>query len=388
MWEDWLQHAHEKREEKYLQRSLTVTDNAVKPVVRRNGKRLINFSSNNYLGLADHPDIKKKMIAAVDQGAGATSSRLIIGHGSEIEQLEQEVAHFHGKEAALVIANGYMANLGVLSTLLSPQDAVFSDQYNHASIVDGIRLSGAKSFRYRHLNMDHLEKMLKRAQAKGYQKKLIITDTVFSMDGDWAPLNDLIMLKRKYDAALVVDEAHGVGVWGMQGQGLAHHLGTIQEIDLLLGTFSKAFGVYGAYVAGSKLWIDYLVNQMRSLIYTTGLPPTVIAGIRAALKQVQAGTILRSKLHSHYQYFHAQLRRIGFHTGLSQTQIIPIYIGENQQALQLSHQLFERGILAVPIRPPTVPVGEARLRFSLMASHEQDHLTYTLDVLEELWKKK
>jgi 8-amino-7-oxononanoate synthase len=324
------------------------------------------------------------MAEAAVQGAGATASRLIIGHSGETERLEAEIARFKGTEAALVFPSGYMANVGLLSALLTPRDAVFSDQWNHASIVDGIRLSGARSFRYRHNDLDHLEKLMKRADEKGFRRKLIVTDTVFSMDGDVAPLPGLVELKKRYGAALVVDEAHGGGVFGPHGEGMAHHLGVAAEVDLHMGTFSKAFGVYGAYVAGRKDWISYLVNRCRSFIYTTALPPALIAALRVSLVLVQAADGLRRALMEKSAMFRGQLKAWGILAGDSITPIVPLIVGESKRALEFSNKLAERGILAVAIRPPTVPEGTARLRFSLMANHEERDLRDTLATIRQL----
>ncbi|SMP23258.1 8-amino-7-oxononanoate synthase [Laceyella tengchongensis] len=368
-WESTLREETGAWAERHLLRTLIPAQQAGQTVLIREGRRLLNFSSNNYLGLATHPELGMAVAESVSQGIGGVASRLIIGHNEETEALEREIARFKGTEAALLFPNGYMANLGLLSALLKPSDAVFSDQYNHASIVDGIRLSGAQSYRYRHLNLDHLEVLLKRADAKGAKRKLIVTDSVFSMDGDVVPLSDLVQLKRKYNAALVLDEAHAAGVWGPGGAGMAHHLGVAEDVDLHMGTFSKAFGVYGAYVAGKKEWIQYLLNRCRPLIYTTALPPVLVAAIRASLRLVEAGDNLRRDLHERSAWFRQKLQEAGLSIGGSTTQIVPLIVGESELAIKLSQALAEEGVLAVAIRPPTVPEGQSRLRFSLMATH-------------------
>jgi 8-amino-7-oxononanoate synthase len=368
-WESTLREEAGAWAERHLLRTLIPAQQAGQTVLIREGRRLLNFSSNNYLGLATHPELEMAVAESASQGVGGVASRLIIGHNEETEALEREIARFKGTEAALLFPNGYMANLGLLSALLKPSDAVFSDQYNHASIVDGIRLSGAQSYRYRHLNLDHLEVLLKRADAKGAKRKLIVTDSVFSMDGDVAPLSHLVQLKRKYNAALVLDEAHAAGVWGPGGAGMAHHQGVAEDVDLHMGTFSKAFGVYGAYVAGKKVWIQYLANRCRPLIYTTALPPVLVAAIRASLRLVEAGDNLRRDLHERSAWFRRKLQEAGLSIGGSTTQIVPWIVGESEQAIKLSRALAEEGVLAVAIRPPTVPEGQSRLRFSLMATH-------------------
>ncbi|MFC7439880.1 8-amino-7-oxononanoate synthase [Laceyella putida] len=387
-WESSIRQEGRVLAERHLFRSLTPTADAALTHVIRGGRRLLNFSSNNYLGLSAHPELQAALERAGAHGVGGVASRLIIGHSHELDELEREIARFKGTEAALLFSNGYMANLGLLTALLKPADAVFSDQYNHASIVDGIRLSGAKSYRYRHLNLDHLETLLKRAEAKGIKRKLIVTDSVFSMDGDVAPLRELVWLKKKYDAALVLDEAHAAGVFGPHGEGMAHHLGVADEIDLHMGTFSKAFGVYGAYVAGRKTWIQYLVNRCRPLIYTTALPPVIVAAIRASLRLVQSGHTLRQALHERSAWFRQQLMEAGLSINGSTTQIVPWVVGGSERALKLSQALAEQGVLAVAIRPPTVPEGASRLRFSLMATHTQADLIRAVEAVRKACRGK
>ncbi|SDW76200.1 glycine C-acetyltransferase/8-amino-7-oxononanoate synthase [Marininema mesophilum] len=368
------------RKQGRLRESIT-TGEAAQPVVVREGKRLINLSSNNYLGLAGHPAIISAQQQGAEQGAGATASRLIVGYSPETAALEAQLATYKGCEDALIFTSGYTANVGVLSALLRRNDGVFSDRLNHASIVDGIRLSGARPYRYRHRDLNHLEAQLKEADRLGIRNRLIVTDTVFSMDGDIAPLREIIHLKEKYGAALMVDDAHGSGVFGPEGKGTAYQLGVADGVDLHMGTFSKAYGVYGAYVAGKKEWLHYLVNTCRSLIYTTALPPTMIAGITTSLELIRQGEDLRRDLAEKSSMFRNQLRQAGFDTGESMTQIVPIMVGGSDQTLQYSRLLSERGVLSVGIRPPTVPDGEARLRFSLMATMKEQELQESITVI-------
>jgi 8-amino-7-oxononanoate synthase len=368
--------------DKNLIRELKSTVHGTNPVCVREGKTLLNFSSNNYLGLAGHPLLIQAMQNTVE--AGSPSSRLLVGNEAKTQHLEEELAKWQETESALVFSNGYMANLGILSCFLDRKDAVFSDQFNHASIVDGIRLSGATSFRYRHGNMDHLEKLLKKAAKKGFRRKLIVTDAVFSMDGDIAPLRDLVSLKAKYDTALFVDEAHSVGTIGPQGKGLAHHLEISDQIELHVGTFSKAFGVYGAYVAGKKDWIHYLINHSRSFIYTTALPPSIIAAILQSLKLIQQNDRSRHLLKRKSMKFRDELSKYGFNIANSSTQIVPVVIGDSSKSLAFSQKLIANGILSVAIRPPTVPAGSARLRFSLMADHRDDDIQNVIESITEI----
>jgi 8-amino-7-oxononanoate synthase len=380
-WDDWIEEELKQLAASDLQRELRPVACAAQPLCRRDGKQMLNFSSYNYLGLAGHPQVIQAVAAAAQRGSGATSSRLVSGHDEETELLESELAAWKGMEATLVFSSGYMANLGVLSTFLGRDDVVFSDQLSHASMVDGIRLSGATSYRYRHNEMDHLEKLLQRAAEKGYRRKWIVTESVFSMDGDVAPLGEIVALKERYGAALFIDEAHGSGVFGPAGTGMAHQLGVADRIDLHMGTFSKAFGVYGAYVAGKRRWIRYLVHTCRPFIYTTALPPMVISAIRQSFSLVRAADDLRQVLQQKSASFREQLRAAGFQLAASTTQIIPLLVGPSATALRVSQKLAEQGILAVAIRPPTVPVGKARLRFSLMAPHREQDLQAALQLI-------
>lgn len=386
-WETFLQEQLERLEESGRLRTLQPVEGAQQPVLRRGDKRLINLSSNNYLGLADHPVLKEAAARAAIRGSGATASRLIVGHDLQVAELEEKLAAFKGTEAALLFGSGYLANVGVLSALLGRGDVVFSDELNHASIIDGIRLSKADCYRYQHRDMDHLETLLKQAAQRGFRRRLIVTDSVFSMDGDVAPLREIVWLKNRYHAALMVDEAHGGGVFGPHGEGYATHAGVSQEVDLTMGTFSKAFGVYGAYVAGGRDWIRYLINTCRSFIYTTALPPAVVGAIDAAVDLVQSSHQLRKALMAKAERFRRRLREMGFDTAGSSTQIIPVVIGGNREAVAFSRALEELGVLGVAIRPPTVPEGTARIRFSLMAKHDDEDLDVALAAIGAVGEK-
>lgn len=370
-----------------LQRNLRIINDATKPFLLYNGKKILNLSSNNYLGLAHHADIIQCIRDTnIEAAAGMASSRLVLGHDEKTAQLEKKVAHQKNTESSLLFSNGYMMNIGVLSSLLEPTDAVLSDQYNHASIVDGIRLTKAHHFRYRHNNMDHLEALLKKATQRGVKRKLIVTETVFSMDGDIAPLHDIIYLKNKYHAALITDDAHGDGVFGSSGEGVTHHLGLEQEVDLHLGTFSKAYGVYGAYAAGKREWINYLIHTCRSLIYTTALPPYVVRGISKAVDLVQRGAHLRTILEKKSDYFRSRLNQAGFHIK-GTTQVIPIVIGNEKTTLDFSKRLLDENIMGVAIRPPTVPIGESRIRFTLMADIPWEEVKRAVTIITMLGKE-
>jgi 8-amino-7-oxononanoate synthase len=342
-----------------------------------NGRKLLNLASNNYLGLAgDERLIQASIRAAHEYGAGSTASRLIVGNYSLYEHVETELARWKGTEAALIFNSGYTANIGIISTLVGRNDLVFSDKWNHASIIDGIILSRVEMKRYQHNDLDHLEALLKKAPL--HKRKLIVTDTVFSMDGDIAPLKGLVELKEKYGAILMVDEAHSSGVYGEGGEGLVHDFGLLEQVDIQMGTFSKALGSFGAYVTGKQWLIDYFVNKMRSFIFTTALPPAVLGSIQAAIHIIQQEKGRRKQLHEYSQYFRTKLSDLGFNIGTSETQIVPVIIGSNELTVQFSERLQERGIAAVAIRPPTVPEGTARIRFSLMATLTKDQLDWAI----------
>jgi 8-amino-7-oxononanoate synthase len=349
-------------------------------VIDSEGRRLLNLSSNDYLGLSCHPAVVEAAARAAERGAGATASRLIVGTDPSYIALEEKLADFQGTEAALVFGSGYLANVGVISCLVGREDAVFSDSLNHASIIDGCRLSRATIHRYAHRDLDELEAMLQRAEESGARRKLIVTESVFSMTGDVAPLVEIAELKERYGAALLIDEAHADGVFGPHGNGLAHEFGVAEHVDLHLGTFGKAFGAYGAYVAGGRSWIGYLLNASRSFVFTTGLPPAAVGAVDAALDIVRDAHDLRSDLQAKAARFRARLTALGAETCRSSTQIVPLLVGDSGAALALSEQLEQRGVLGVAIRPPTVPT--ARLRFSLTALHEEDELDRALDAIE------
>jgi 8-amino-7-oxononanoate synthase len=381
-WDEFLADELDRRSDAALLRSLRPFQRDGGWVVAPDGRRLLNLSSNDYLGLACHPAVAEAAARAAGRGSGATASRLIVGTDPAYAALEEKLADFQGTEAALVFGSGYLANVGVISCLVGRGDAVFSDSLNHASIIDGCRLSRATIHRFGHCDVDELEAMLRHAERAGARRKLIVTETVFSMNGDVAPLAEIVDLKERYGAALFVDEAHADGVLGPHGEGFAHELGVADRVDLHMGTFGKAFGVYGAYVTGRSLWIDYLVNAGRSFIFTTGLPPAVIGAVDAALELVRGGHALRADLHAKAGRFRDALSERGFDVHGSTTQIVPLVVGDSEAALALSQSLEGAGVLAVAIRPPTVPMGTARLRFSLSVLHERAELDRALEAIE------
>lgn len=372
---NWIEKELEFLADASLERSLrTSTPVSEAPgYTVREERRLLNLSSNDYLGLSGHPAIIEAMREKLlTEGAGSGASRLVTGNRPSYDRLEEELAYWQNYEAALVFANGYMANSGVIAALVGRGDVIFSDQWNHASIVDGIILSRAEHARYRHKDMAHLRALLHKYRDK--RRKLIVTDAVFSMDGDQAPLRELVALKREYGAMLMVDEAHSSGIYGKHGEGLCHELAIQNDVDIHMGTFSKSFGVYGAYICGSRTLIRWLVNKARPLIYSTALPPSVVAGVSEALVLVQGEHWRREKLFALSMLFRSLLGASGFTIDEGDSPIMPLIIGDNDMALRFSSALEDEGIAAVAIRPPTVPVGTARIRFSLSAAHTEKEL--------------
>ena len=362
----------------------------LKPISRRhNGrvylktKEFIDFSSNDYLGLANHPKLVASAKEALDRfGTSASASRLLSGDLEIHHRLEEEVARFKNKESALVFNSGYQANVGILSALYSKSDAIFSDRLNHASIIDGIILSKARLFRYKHNDPNHLEDILKKERGK-FKKALIVTETVFSMDGDKPFLNDLVALKDKYGCQIMVDEAHATGVFGENGSGVVEEEGLTDRIDLIMGTFSKALGSFGAYLAASKEVVDYLINTCRSFIYSTALPPAVAACNITSISLLREEPYRRKELLGRAGYFRETLRKKGFIVK-GESQIVPLIIGQNQETVRAAETLQKRGYWVLPIRPPTVPHEQARLRFSLTFLHNRELLGKLLDEITRL----
>jgi len=372
--------------QKGLYRTFQFLESAPGPVVMINGKKVIQFSSNNYLGLADHPVLKKAAKDAVEKyGVGVGASRLITGNIELYGKLEGRMARFKHTESALIFPTGYQANVGTITALLGPDDVIFSDALNHASIIDGCRLSGAQIMVYPHRDLASLEKIIRKAPKA--RNRMIITDGIFSMDGTIAPLPELVALARHYGCWLMVDEAHATGVLGKQGRGTAEFFGMEEEVDIQMGTFSKALGSLGGYIAGSRKLIEFLTNKCRSLIYTTGLPPAVLAVNQAAIDLVKKGSKLREKIREKANFFRKELNKLGYNTVNSETQIIPVLIGDNDLTMEFSQYLFRKGIFAQGIRPPTVPKGLSRIRISIMATHKWEDLQYGIEIFEKAGKK-
>lgn len=353
--------------------------------IRCDGKALLSFCSNDYLGLARHPALADALKAAVDAvGVGAGASHLITGHHQLHETLEQALADFVGLPAALLYSTGYMANLGVVSALVGRDDALFADKLNHASLNDAAVLSRATLHRYAHNDLDALERLLAASTAK---RKLVIVDAVFSMDGDVAPVPKLLALCERYDAYLLLDDAHGFGVLGEHGAGILAHFGVRSPRIIYMATLGKAAGVAGAFVAGEAVLIDYLVQQSRTYVYTTASPAPLSASLLAALEVMHSDTERHAHLRALIDLFKARLQLEHWQLMPSDTAIQPILVGSNEAAIQLSEWLLTQGMLVPAIRPPTVPKGTARLRVSLSAAHSEADVLRLVDALHAAEKE-
>jgi len=353
---------------------------------------MLDLASNHYLGLPHRLDgatLERWLASAAGDEqlirTGSTASRLIVGGDPALDRFEREFAAFKGTEACLVFGCGYMANVGIISALVGRSGIVFSDRLNHASIVDGAILSRAELVRYRHRDTDHLEALLRKADPN--KRKLIVTDAVFSMDGSVAPLGELVRLKERYGAMLMVDEAHSGGVYGDCGEGLTHALGLTERVDIQMGTFGKAYGCYGAYAAGDSIVIEYLVNKARSVIFSTALPPMVVHAIRDQWETVRTERWRRDALREKSAWLRAELQQSGFDTGESESHIIPLIVGGNEAAVAFARRLQSEGIAAVPIRPPTVPEGTARIRLTPMATHREDDLRSAVERIRRIGRE-
>jgi 8-amino-7-oxononanoate synthase len=360
----------EELRDRGLYRRLRLVNGPQGPRVLLGEREVLLLCSNNYLGLADHPEVREAAAeAALRWGAGAGASRLISGNMEPHRRLESRLAEFKGYESALLFGSGYLANTGAIAALADTGEVVFSDALNHASIVDGCRLSRAETFVYRHADLEHLAWGLERAGGRG---SLIVTDGVFSMDGDVAPLPQLLELARRHGCRLMVDEAHATGAVGPGGRGSVAAAGLSGEVDLVVGTLGKALGSYGAYACAGAETIDFLVNAARPFIFSTAPPPPSVAAATAALELVSADRVER--LRANATAFRAALAAEGLDAGRSRTQIVPIEVGEAEPTMELCERLLEGGVFAQGIRPPTVPEGSSRLRFTVMASHDAGEL--------------
>ena len=377
----WLDDELASLEKRDLLRRLRTYDGPQSAVLAIDGRRVINFGSNDYLGLAaDLRLVEAAARVAEEQGFGGGASPLVVGHSRSLERLERRLAEFEGTEAALVFASGFAANSGVIPALVAAGDAVYSDSLNHASIVDGCRLSRAAVHVYPHADVRALEEMLRTGQ--GFRRRLIVTDSLFSMDGDLAPLADLAELAERYDCMLMADEAHATGVFGREGRGVAEHQAVEAGVHIRVGTLSKALGAMGGFVAGRHSLIEWLANRARPYVFSTALAPSVAAAAIAALDIVRDEPERRRQLLTRSAELLARLRGQGWRLGPSASQIIPLIIGDSARAVELSAALADRGYWAPAIRPPSVPEGEARLRISLSWAHDEPMIEGLLAALE------
>ncbi len=384
MWSK-LQQRLQQRAAQDLMRQRLTCQSPQSVELKAHGQSYLNFSSNDYLGLANHPKMVKAMQkASKNFGVGSGASHLIVGHSEQHHLLEQELAEFLEVEAALLFSTGFMANLGVLTSLLDKKDLIVQDKLNHASLIDGGLASDAKNVRYAHQDMASLERQL----AQKAESKLIVTDGVFSMDGDIAPLLEITKIKTRYKVQLMLDDAHGFGVLGEQGCGsLEHYQIPTQIADIYMATLGKALGGFGAFVAGSKLLIDSLIQFARPYIYTTAMPPALAAANRIGLQLIRDEAERRQSLKQNIQYFRLLAEQNQLPLMTSETAIQPLVLGANDLVVKVSHNLKQAGILAVAIRPPTVPKGSARLRITITAEHSKQHIEYLVEQLVVAIKK-
>jgi glycine C-acetyltransferase len=351
------------------------------------GRRVLNFCSNNYLGLANHPEIVAAARKSVESmGVGPAAVRSIAGTMSLHVELEKRLAEFKGVEAAITFQSGFTANLATIPALVGKEDVIFSDRLNHASIIDGCRLSGAKIIAYEHNDVQSLEEQIK-ANLSQYRRALIVTDGVFSMDGDIAPLPDIYEVAQKYDLLLMVDDAHGEGVLGKGGRGIVDHFGLHGKVDVEVGTLSKAFGVVGGVVAGKSVIIEWLRQRGRPFLFSSAVTVPDAAACLAAIDLLEDSTQLVDKLWENARYFKAEMKNLGFNTGVSETPITPVMLGEAPLAQQFSRELFEAGVFAMAIGYPTVPQGKARIRVMISAAHQTADLDQGLEAFQKVGKK-
>ena len=364
-------------------RSRNCLSTAQQVVVKRGNREFLNFCSNDYLGLANHPKLKEALKHAVDQyGVGSGASHLMNGHSDHHHALEQELAAFTQRPRALLFSSGYMANLGVINALTNRGDGVFEDKLNHASLIDGGLLSRAEFSRFNHKDLAHLESRIKKA---GFSRKLIVTDGVFSMDGDVANLPELVAVAKKYNSYVMVDDAHGFGCLGDGGRGTVNHFNlSVDDVPILVGTLGKAFGTFGAFVAGSETLIESLIQFSRTYIYTTAIPPAVAAATRESLKLIEQEDFRREQLKKNIAYFKSGCQALDLSLMKSDTPIQPILMSSESCALTYADKLSNEGIWITAIRPPTVPKGTSRLRVTLTAEHSSAHIDRLLTALAKI----
>lgn len=351
-----------------------------------NSKEHLNLCSNSYLSLHVHPDIISAARQATEEyGSGTCSSRSVAGSIDLYEELEGEIAAYKGYSNALIFSNGYMANIGIISTLTDMGDVIFSDELNHSSLIHSMRLSRAKKVIYKHRDVNDLEKKIRRNRGRG--RKFIVTESIFSMDGDIAPLRDIFELKKKYDVHIMLDDAHGTGVFGEKGTGLEELFGLSGSIDVHMATFGKALGSFGAFVLADKILLEYLVNRAKTFMYTTALPPSSLAASLAALRLIKNDISFKEELWENIDYMRGNLMQAGFDLKKSAGPIIPIVVGEDAKTIKMQEILMEKGLFLQAIRPPTVPEGTSRLRLTVVKGFARDEMDYAIDAIIDAGRK-
>ncbi len=383
----YLQDQIQELKDQGVYRELPVYSGPCEAVIELNGKSVINLSSNNYLGLGNHPRTKAAATAAIEKyGVGAGAVRTIVGNMDLHEELDRIIAEFKHEEAAMTFQSGFACNAGAIQAITNKGDLIISDELNHASIIDGVRLSRADKAIFRHSDMDHLEEIL-RERRKDYNNVLIITDGVFSMDGDIAKLPRIVELAEEYDAMTYVDDAHGSGVLGRSGRGTVDHFGLHGRVDFIIGTLSKAIGVVGGYVAGKKVMREWLSHRGRPLLFSTSIPPASVAAIIESFKILMESEELSNKLWDNARYFKEKLAKLGFNTGQSETPITPVIIGDEAKTMEFSRKLLDNGVFVSAIVFPTVQKGTGRVRCMISAMHEKKHLDDAVAVFEKVGKE-
>ena len=383
---DWIKKQVDELKEQHLYNNILTIESPIGPEIVINGKTVLNFCSNNYLGLANHPKLKEAAKAAIDKyGIGPAAVRTIAGTTSLHKELEEKLAKFKKAEAVITFQSGFVANLAVIPALVGEGDFIFSDELNHASIIDGCRLTKAVVTRYAHIDPNDLEEKLKTAPAEG--KKLVITDGVFSMDGDIAPLDKIYEVTSRYGAMLMVDDAHGEGVLGESGRGIVDHFKLHGKVDIEVGTMSKGFGVVGGMAAGKLELIEWLSQRGRPFLFSSAMTIPDVGACIAAVELLENSGDLVKKLWENADYMRAGLKKLGFNTGKSVSPIIPLMLGEAELAQNMSKALFENGLFAKAIAYPTVPQGKARIRIMNSAGHSKEHLDMALKIFEKVGKE-
>lgn len=382
----WIKENLNQIKQSNLHRELVEISSSMTPEIVINKKIYYQFASNNYLGLTTDAKITNSVISAIKKyGNGTGGSRLVTGTSNLHSKLESDIAKFKKTDDAIVFSSGYLASIGTISSIMNKDDIIFSDELNHACLIDGARLSRSKIVIYKHSNMEDLESKLKKFKASN-GKKMIISDSVFSMDGDIAPLDSIVKLSKKYECISMIDEAHATGILGDTGSGASEMFGVQDKIDICMGTLSKAIGSVGGYIAGSSDLIDYLKNRARSFIFDTSLPAGALTASIGAIKLIERQPSIRDDLNNNIQYIQDFLASSSFNYLKSVTPIIPIIIGDEEKALECSRFLLKNQIYVPAVRPPSVPKGQSRIRVTLMATHKKKHIDKIIKVMENLEK--